>query len=57
MLAQHKVLFEQTSVRGMELKNRFAMAPMGPWDWETPTAGLTSGASTTTPSGPRAAPG
>ena len=30
MLAQHKVLFEQTSVRGMELKNRFAMAPMGP---------------------------
>ena len=30
MLAQHKILFDKTSVRGMELKNRFAMAPMGP---------------------------
>ena len=30
MLANHKILFDKINVRGMELKNRFAMAPMGP---------------------------
>ena len=30
MLSQHKILFDKTCVGNTELKNRFAMAPMGP---------------------------
>ena len=50
-------LFEKTRIGSCELKNRFAMAPMGPLGLGDAEGGFNpSAASTTTPSAPRAAP-